>query len=148
MLFAGCIPENIGDLQQLESIDLHNNHLSGPIPTSVGALKSLQTLVLNKNELSGRVPSEVSQLLALEKLWLNDNKLTGKARLISRIAALLNALLGSLHHRSLHFIDLSHVTTVARFQFRSVTFDASLRSKGETMLFVGQFLHPLARWQI
>lgn len=40
----GLIPEEIGKLTKLKTLDLSSNHLSGEIPSSVGHLESLQYL--------------------------------------------------------------------------------------------------------
>lgn len=59
------IPENIGDLMQVESLDLSNNELSGEIPISLSALTSLSRLNLYYNNLRGNIPSG-NQLQTLE----------------------------------------------------------------------------------
>lgn len=40
----GPIPEEIGRLTKLKTLDLSSNHFSGGIPNSVGHLESLQYL--------------------------------------------------------------------------------------------------------
>lgn len=40
----GEIPEEFGNLSNLNSLDLENNHLTGRIPSSLGNLKKLQFL--------------------------------------------------------------------------------------------------------
>ncbi|GJN19558.1 hypothetical protein PR202_gb06847 [Eleusine coracana subsp. coracana] len=54
---TGTIPQNISDLQKLESLDLSMNELSGEIPSSLSDLTSLGYLNLSYNNLSGRIPS-------------------------------------------------------------------------------------------
>ena len=51
------IPDNIGDLHQLESLDLSSNHLSGHIPSSMSSMTFLSHLNLSYNNLSGQIPS-------------------------------------------------------------------------------------------
>lgn len=40
--FEGTIPEELGDLKNLVSIDLYDNNLHGSIPKSFGKLKTLR----------------------------------------------------------------------------------------------------------
>lgn len=41
---TGEIPESIGNLSSLTSLDLEDNQLSGPIPSTLGNLKNIQFL--------------------------------------------------------------------------------------------------------
>jgi len=50
--FSGQIPESIGNLTNLRSLDLRNNEFSGPIPESLFNLSSLDTLYLADNNFS------------------------------------------------------------------------------------------------
>jgi len=53
---SGEIPENIGDLTFLDTLNLSNNQLSGTIPKSIGRLSHLNLLYLYLNQLSGVIP--------------------------------------------------------------------------------------------
>ena len=74
---SGMIPSELGDLDKLRSLYLHNNQLTGSIPTQLGSLDSLEQLNLGGNQLSGMIPSELGDLDKLRSLLLNDNQLTG-----------------------------------------------------------------------
>ncbi|KAL4191547.1 hypothetical protein AMTRI_Chr07g81110 [Amborella trichopoda] len=52
----GKIPQEINQLQELESMDLSNNLFSGGIPPSMSSMNSLGALNLSYNNLSGLVP--------------------------------------------------------------------------------------------
>ncbi|XP_020525613.1 probable LRR receptor-like serine/threonine-protein kinase At1g12460 [Amborella trichopoda] len=52
----GKIPQEINQLQELESMDLSNNLFSGGIPPSMSSMNSLGALNLSNNNLSGLVP--------------------------------------------------------------------------------------------
>ncbi|CAN0161077.1 unnamed protein product, partial [Ectocarpus sp. 13 AM-2016] len=51
---AGSIPASLGQLRNLEKLDLSDNRLDGGIPMSLGQLDKLERLYLNQNMLSGK----------------------------------------------------------------------------------------------
>ncbi|XP_022136356.1 polygalacturonase inhibitor-like [Momordica charantia] len=53
----GQIPDKMGELQSLESLDLSRNYLSGPIPSSFSQISRLGVLKLSYNNLSGKIPT-------------------------------------------------------------------------------------------
>ncbi|HIG50668.1 MAG TPA: hypothetical protein EYQ17_00125, partial [Candidatus Marinimicrobia bacterium] len=53
---SGAIPENIGDLTYLDTLNISYNQLSGEIPESIGELSNLNWLYLYLNQLSGVMP--------------------------------------------------------------------------------------------
>ncbi|XP_058006794.1 receptor-like protein 46 [Hevea brasiliensis] len=66
------------NLQLYTFIDLSNNQLSGEIPNSLGGLKDLKSLNLSQNKLSGRIPSSFGGLQSLESLDLSHNNFFGE----------------------------------------------------------------------
>ncbi|XP_048426977.1 receptor-like protein EIX1 [Pyrus x bretschneideri] len=54
--FTGVLPNNFGQLEMLESLDLSRNQISGSIPPSFSSLHYLSVLDLSYNNLSGRIP--------------------------------------------------------------------------------------------
>ncbi|KAK9664775.1 hypothetical protein RND81_14G067300 [Saponaria officinalis] len=74
---TGSIPDDIGDVYTLVSVDLSANSLSGSIPKTLGNLKNLQDLVLNSNQFTGKIPNEIGDCSSLENLLLYDNQLGG-----------------------------------------------------------------------
>ena len=72
---AGPIPGELGNLSNLESLDL-SNRLTGPIPGELGSLSNLESLDLSSNELTG-IPGELGNLPNLETLYLGFNELAG-----------------------------------------------------------------------
>jgi brassinosteroid insensitive 1-associated receptor kinase 1 len=74
---TGTIPEQLGNLTELVSLDLYLNNLSGPIPSTLGRLKKLRFLRLNNNSLSGEIPRSLTAVLTLQVLDLSNNPLTG-----------------------------------------------------------------------
>lgn len=75
--FEGKIPELIGDLNGLHSLNLSNNMLTGSIPSSLGNLTLLEALDLSGNYLSGKIPQEFLQLNSLVVFNVSHNNLTG-----------------------------------------------------------------------
>ncbi|KAH6558237.1 hypothetical protein KP509_1Z072800 [Ceratopteris richardii] len=71
------MPEELGNLKSLISLDLYNNSLSGEIPSSLGKLKSLVFLRLNNNKLSGQIPRSLVGSVSLKVLDLSNNDLCG-----------------------------------------------------------------------
>lgn len=55
---------------------MSGNHLIGRIPDSVGGLKSLESLDLSRNELGGRISPSISFLTSLSDLNLSYNNLS------------------------------------------------------------------------
>ncbi|EOA18398.1 hypothetical protein CARUB_v10006936mg [Capsella rubella] len=74
---TGTIPEQLGSLTELVSLDLYLNNLSGPIPSTLGRLKKLRFLRLNNNSLSGEIPRSLTAVSTLQVLDLSNNRLTG-----------------------------------------------------------------------
>ncbi len=75
---SGEIPTELGNLTNLEYLDLGYNQLSGEIPAELGNLTNLQSLNLHNNQLSGEIPAELSNLTSLQLLNLFRNQLSGE----------------------------------------------------------------------
>ena len=75
---TGTIPIELGNLSNLEWLELDGNRLSGIIPSALGNLTKLTSLRLYNNSLSGNVPRELGNLSKLDSLFLQSNFLTGR----------------------------------------------------------------------
>lgn len=75
--FDGEIPESIGGLVGLYSLNLSNNALTGPILTSLANLTQLEALDLSQNKLLGEIPQQLTQLTFLAVFSVSHNHLTG-----------------------------------------------------------------------
>ena len=67
----GTIPESLGKLVWLKSVQLQVNELSGEIPQLLGGMISLEKLFLQNNRLTGAVPYSVSTLPRLKQLFVD-----------------------------------------------------------------------------
>ncbi|XP_023757361.1 receptor-like protein EIX2 [Lactuca sativa] len=114
---TGRLPEKLGRLKNLGSIDIAYNKLTGILPRSLGSLSLLKTLQLNINQLEGSIPDSVGDLSSLNFLDLSFNKLNGS--LPQSIGKLGKLTFLTLHHNSLtgivtenHFANLTALTTL------------------------------------
>ena len=72
---TGSIPDNIGNLEDLETLNLSNNKFSGSITPNLGKLTKLFRLMLNNNQLTGSIPA-LDTLTKLKVANFSSNKLT------------------------------------------------------------------------
>ncbi len=97
---VGTIPNEIGDLSNLEDLRLHSNPLlGGTIPSTIGQLSSLVNLSLSDNSFSGSIPNEIGNLISLQNMSIKNNQLTGS--IPSEIGKLLNLINLRLQDNSL-----------------------------------------------
>ncbi|KAL5570048.1 hypothetical protein UlMin_026623 [Ulmus minor] len=75
---TGQIPDEIGNCAFLTHLDLADNLLYGDIPFSLSKLKQLENLCLKSNKLTGPLPSTLTQIPNLKNLDLTGNQLTGE----------------------------------------------------------------------
>ncbi|CAL2253165.1 unnamed protein product [Prunus armeniaca] len=62
----------------IKSIDLSSNNLEGEIPQQIGSLTLLGTLNLLRNQLTGNMPSIDGNMYGLETFDLSNNRLSGQ----------------------------------------------------------------------
>ncbi|EEC72746.1 hypothetical protein OsI_06373 [Oryza sativa Indica Group] len=74
---TGNLPSEVGNLKNLDELDLSDNKISGKIPTTIGECQSLQYLNLSGNFLEGTIPPSLEQLRGLLVLDLSQNNLSG-----------------------------------------------------------------------
>ncbi|KAK4736408.1 hypothetical protein R3W88_000105 [Solanum pinnatisectum] len=75
--FEGCIPNIIGDLVGLRTLNLSHNVLEGHIPESLQHLSVLESLDLSSNKIGGEISQQLLSLTSLEVLNLSHNHLVG-----------------------------------------------------------------------
>ena len=74
---TGEIPPELGNLVNLGGFNLYNNQLTGTIPQELGNLVNLGGFNLYNNQLTGTIPQELGNLVNLTELNLSYNQLTG-----------------------------------------------------------------------
>jgi Leucine-rich repeat (LRR) protein len=77
---TGTLPESLGLLPSLQTMDLSRNEFTGRIPSTIGSLSECVMLSFSHNQLSGTVPSQFGSLQKLEQLYLQKNNLRGTVR--------------------------------------------------------------------
>ncbi|KAI4983593.1 hypothetical protein ZWY2020_025459 [Hordeum vulgare] len=71
---SGTLPDALFKVTSLEHLSLPNN--CGMIPEEIGQLQGLFSLNLSSNRLSGQIPEQICNLTNLQMLDLSDNHLT------------------------------------------------------------------------
>jgi internalin A len=86
LLKLSTLPEAIGQLSQLQELNLFGNQLS-TLPEAIWQLSHLQELDLSGNQLS-TLPETIGQLSQLQRLFLSSNQLSALPEAISRLSQL------------------------------------------------------------
>ncbi|XVF65230.1 hypothetical protein PTKIN_Ptkin09bG0230800 [Pterospermum kingtungense] len=73
----GQIPDELGNLSGIRSLNLSRNNLTGVIPSSFSRLKQIESLDLSYNNLSGTIPIQLVELNSLEVFSVAHNNLSG-----------------------------------------------------------------------
>ena len=88
---TGNIQLGIGNLTQLENLQLSDNHLTGEIPGDIVKLQRLWQLELYDNYLSGKIPVGFGNLTNLVNFDVSNNQLEGdlsELRYLTKLASL------------------------------------------------------------
>lgn len=75
---SGVLPPELGDLDELERLELRDIAIKGEIPDELGRLVRLRSLVIHESSITGRIPSALAGLRNLAVLSLNGNQLSGE----------------------------------------------------------------------
>lgn len=72
---TGLLPAEIGDLGNLQILDLGSNQLKWEVPPQLGNLRELKGLFLSENPLTGSLPREMMSLSSLATFYYYDTSL-------------------------------------------------------------------------
>jgi hypothetical protein len=98
----GQLPDELGDLLDMENLSLFSNQITGTIPDRLKFAADLDFLNLQANLLSGRIPMWINGWKQMEFLGLGDNQFTGPVPDLTGLEYLLelaldrNQLTGSI----------------------------------------------------
>ena len=73
----GTLPNSLGKLMSLQTLDLSYNHISGSIPSSLGNISTLRHLNVSSNALQGTIPDTFQNLIHISDILLATNQLSG-----------------------------------------------------------------------
>lgn len=73
----GQIPPEIGNLTNLESLELSGAEITGSIPSEIGKLTKLTSIYFGFNQLSGQLPPEIGNLTLLKSFNVMVNNIEG-----------------------------------------------------------------------
>ncbi|GLT30536.1 hypothetical protein SLA2020_053300 [Shorea laevis] len=110
----GDIPPELGNLVNLNILDLHDNQFTEKVPNEIGQLGQLRYMFLGNNKLIGEIPGSVGNLTLLILLALGQNKLNGSipsslgnCQNLEGLALFQNDLSGSIPNELFNISTLS-----------------------------------------
>jgi Leucine-rich repeat (LRR) protein len=71
-----ALPEEVGDLEALVELDVNGSDFAGPLPAAIGNLSELETLNIQNNSFTA-FPAEFGQLKKLKFLFITNNPFNG-----------------------------------------------------------------------
>eukprot|EP00249_Psilotum_nudum_P001172 c13524_g1_i1 orf=389-2593(-) len=74
---SGTIPPQLGALDYLHRLSLHDNFLNGTLPPELFNVSGLHSIFLGSNRITGFIPPEIHRLGTLENLDLSRNLFLG-----------------------------------------------------------------------
>ena len=77
LLFLGPVPTELGQLDNLVELWVHENGFTGTIPTQFGTLSRLSDLRISGCNQEGTIPTELFELTRLARLDLHEQQLSG-----------------------------------------------------------------------
>ena len=125
---SGPLPLELGQLTQLESLDLDNNQFSGTIPLSFGGLTNLTYLSLAENDLSGSVPAGVGDFTSnIAYIDLHNNHFSGELPpQIGQLTQLTNLLINGNRFSGPLPPEIGNLTNLVRLRLENNAFSGEV----------------------
>ncbi|XP_051201429.1 uncharacterized protein [Lolium perenne] len=76
-MLSGEIPQEIGNLGYVKSLNLSHNFFTGTIPATFANMSKIESLDLSENRLNGSIPWQLTRLSSLEVFSVAYNNLSG-----------------------------------------------------------------------
>ena len=123
----GTLPPELGDLANLQRLDLSGNQLQEEIPSELGNLSNLTYLDLGQNQLRGEIPWELGDLTYLEQLGLAANRLDGEIPpVLGDLSRLKTLYLGQNELRGEIPPELGNLTALERLALQDNLLEGSI----------------------
>jgi Leucine-rich repeat (LRR) protein len=74
----GSLPDAFSRLSKLKYLELSYNQFSGPLPSWLPSLTSLVAFAATSNAFSGAIPPEIGRMTTLDGIWIGGNQLSGE----------------------------------------------------------------------
>jgi len=74
---VGSVDAAIGDLVNLERLEIHANQLEGELPEEIGACEAMTYLDIEFNLFSGPIPASIGNMQNLVEFYLSGNDFEG-----------------------------------------------------------------------
>jgi hypothetical protein len=74
----GVLPESLGDIPNLQYLNLESCGLTGPFPAVFRKLKALKEFEFWGSDLEGDIPEYVCEMQNLERFYIGENLITGR----------------------------------------------------------------------
>ncbi|KAJ4726506.1 putative Kinase [Melia azedarach] len=117
---SGALPEQLGDLLNIERLLLSSNNLTGQIPATFAKLTNLKDFRISDNHFTGRIPDFIQNWANLQKLVIQASGLVGP--IPSAIASLVNLTdlrISDLNGPAATFPPIGNMTNMKTFILRS-----------------------------
>ncbi|XP_019223999.1 PREDICTED: receptor kinase-like protein Xa21 [Nicotiana attenuata] len=135
----GHIPNEIGNLINLSSLELEDNDFTGIVPTTISSLTNLQQLSLGVNRISGPFPNGLCELSSLFFLKLSQNQMWGSIpTCLGDLTSLREVYLDSNNFTSSIPSSLWNLKDILKLNLSSNFFNGSLPLEFGSLLKVTQ----------
>jgi Leucine-rich repeat (LRR) protein len=131
---SGHFPFNLTLMSSLENLDVSITLLSSTLPTWVGSFKQIEYLDLNYARLTGPIPSQIGSLTTLQLLRLSANSFTALPSTIGELQRLVHLEAYSNQFKGRFPAEICRLTNLEYFAMYYNGFTGSLPSDFASMM--------------